>query len=227
MPQVDLRERLAAIRRRIDGAAARAGRDPGQVRLIAVTKTFGAAHVDAAIDAGLTDIGENRVQEARDKKPSVTRRATWHLIGHLQSNKVREAVRLFDVIQTVDSPSLAEKLARAAREQGRRLRVLLQVNVGGEEQKSGVDPEAAQELAAAVAALPELALSGLMTVPPVAPPETLRPLFRELRLLRDRLLPVHPACLELSMGMSDDFETAVEEGSTMVRLGRALFGERT
>lgn len=223
---VDLRDRLAGIRRRIAGAAARGGRAPGQVRLIAVTKTFGAGHVEAAIAAGLADIGENRVQEARNKKPYVAGRATWHLIGHLQSNKAREAARLFDVVQTVDSPSLAEKLARAAREEGKTLGVLLQVNVGGEEQKSGIDPGDVEGLAAAVAALPGLTLSGLMTVPPLAPPETVRPLFRELRLLRDRLCEIHPACLELSMGMSDDFEVAVEEGSTMVRLGRALFGER-
>lgn len=217
----EIRNNIADVERRIDDACARAGRARDTVRLVAVTKTFPATDVDHAIAAGMTDIGENKVQETRDKKPLISGAARWHLIGHLQSNKVKDAVRLFDVIQSVDSLELAEKLARAAESAGKRQEILLQVNVGREEQKSGADVESLPRLVESVAALPSLELTGLMAIPPVGEPEAMRPYFRELRTLRDAA-----GLRELSMGMTDDFETAIEEGATIIRVGRALFGTR-
>lgn len=217
----DIRAGIAAVEARIAAACARAGRNRSDVRLVAVSKTFPAADVDAAIAGGMTDVGENKVQEARDKHPSVAGRARWHLIGHLQSNKAKDAVRLFDVIQTVDSVELAEKIARAAASAGKRQEVLLQVNIGREEQKSGAAPEAVAELARRIAELPSIHVAGLMAIPPAGEPEETRPYFRELRAMRDDL-----GLSELSMGMTDDFETAIEEGATIVRVGRAIFGSR-
>ncbi len=212
---------VRAVGERIDAACKRAGRDRGEVTLIAVTKTFPAAAVDAAVAAGITDVGENRVQEGRDKKADVRASARWHLIGHLQSNKAKDAVRLFDVIQTIDSVSLAEKIARAAESAGKRQEVLLQVNVGREEQKSGAEPDEVESIAKDIAAMPSLHLRGLMTIPPIASEDETRGFFRELRALRDALKLEH-----LSMGMSDDYEIAIEEGATLVRVGRAIFGSR-
>jgi len=207
----EIRANVAALEARIAAACARAGRARSEVTLVAVSKTFPASDVAIAIDAGMTDIGENKVQEARDKKPLVARAARWHLIGHLQSNKAKDAVRLFDVIQTVDSPDLAEKIARL----DARPELLLQVNIGREPQKSGVDPSEVPALAKRIAP------RGLMAIPPVGEPEEMRSYFRELRALRD-------ACglAELSMGMTDDFEVAIEEGATIIRVGRAIFGSR-
>jgi pyridoxal phosphate enzyme (YggS family) len=222
----DLRESLARIEERIAGACARSGRLRKEIALIAVTKTHGSDVVRAALDAGIREIGENRVQEARGKIEDAGRGARWHLIGHLQSNKAPEAARLFDVVQTVDSAALAARLGRAAAALGKTLDVLIQVNVGGEDQKSGVEPSAVEELARAVLAVPSLRLRGLMAVPPFLPPEEVRPYFRALRELRDRVRASCENCSELSMGMSEDFEVAIEEGSTMIRLGRALFGDR-
>jgi pyridoxal phosphate enzyme (YggS family) len=220
---VPVPENVAAVRSRIAAACARAGRQPESVTLIAVSKTFPASAVDEAIEAGITDIGENRVQEAREKRPLVRASAPafWHLIGHLQSNKSKEAVRLFDMIQTVDSLELAGKIARAAESEGKRQEILLEVNVGDEAQKSGATKGALPGLAAAVKDMPSLHLRGLMAIPPVGTPEQTRPYFRELRALRDELGLEH-----LSMGMSEDFEVAVEEGATLVRVGRAIFGSR-
>lgn len=206
----EIRANLAALEARIAAACARAGRERGEVTLVAVTKTFPASDVDLAIEAGMTDVGENKVQEAREKKPNVTRSARWHLIGHLQSNKVKDAVRVFDVIQTIDSIELAEKIARQGTPQ-----LLLQVNIGREPQKSGVDPS---EVAALAKRIP---LRGLMAIPPVGAPDEMRPYFRELRALRDEC-----GLEELSMGMTDDFEVAIEEGATIIRVGRAIFGNR-
>ena len=206
----EIRASIAALETRIAAACARAGRARSEVTLVAVTKTFPASDVDIAIDAGMTDIGENKVQEARDKKPSVTRAARWHLIGHLQSNKAKDAVRLFDVIQTVDSLELAEKITRAGSPE-----LLLQVNIGREPQKSGVDPSDVPALAK------RIALRGLMAIPPVGEPEEMRSYFRELRALRDEC-----GLEQLSMGMTDDFEVAIEEGATIIRVGRAIFGSR-
>ncbi|HVR40109.1 MAG TPA: YggS family pyridoxal phosphate-dependent enzyme [Thermoanaerobaculia bacterium] len=216
-----IRENVRAVESRIAAACARAGRDRNDVLLIAVTKTFPSEAVDAAIRAGITDVGENRVQEARDKKPGVQTAARWHLIGHLQSNKARDAVRLFDVIQAVDSVELAEKIARAADAEKKRQEILIEVNVGREAQKNGVEPENAGALVKQLSAIPSLHLRGLMAIPPFLEADAMRPYFRELRKLREEL-----ALEQLSMGMSDDFEVAIEEGSTMVRVGRAIFGSR-
>lgn len=217
----DIRANVQAVEERIAAACARSGRARSEVTLVAVTKTFPASDVAHAIAAGMTDVGENKVQEARDKQPSVASSARWHLIGHLQSNKAKDAVRLFDVIQTIDSIDLAERVARIAESAGKRQEVLVQVNVGGEEQKSGAEIADVPSIVQRIAALPSLHLSGLMAIPPFLEPEEVRPYFRKLRALRDDLgLP------QLSMGMTDDFEVAIEEGATIIRVGRAIFGAR-
>lgn len=218
---MSIRDNLVAVERRIAGACALAGRKRDEVTLVAVSKTRPAAMIDEAIAAGVTEVGENRVQEARDKQPSVRGRARWHLIGHLQSNKAKDAVRLFDVIQTVDDLALAEKIARAAAAAGKVQDVLLEVNVGDEPQKSGARPADVVALAKSVSALDALRLRGLMAIPPAGDPEETRRWFRALRAMRDTL-----GLAELSMGMTDDFEVAIEEGATIVRVGRAIFGER-
>jgi hypothetical protein len=218
---VSIRDGVDGVRARIAAACVRAGRSVDEVTLIAVTKVFPASYVEEAIAVGVTDIGENRVQEAREKKPEVAGKARWHLIGHLQTNKAKDAVRLFDVIQTVDSAALAEKIARAADAAQKRQEVLLQVNIGDETQKSGAARSEVESLAKAIAAMPSLQLRGLMAIPPVGTAEEVRPYFRDLRALRDAVGVQH-----LSMGMSEDFETAVEEGATLVRVGRAIFGSR-
>jgi pyridoxal phosphate enzyme (YggS family) len=217
----EIRSGIAALETRIAAACARAGRTRADVRLVAVSKTFPAADVEHAIAAGITDIGENKVQETRDKKPLVIGSARWHLIGHLQSNKAKDAVRLYDVIQTVDSAELAEKIARAAESAGKKQDVLLQVNIGRELQKSGAAPDSVPELARRIAAIPGIQLTGLMAIPPAGEAEAMRPYFRELRAMRDDL-----GLTELSMGMTDDFEVAIEEGATIIRVGRAIFGSR-
>jgi pyridoxal phosphate enzyme (YggS family) len=217
----EIRSGIAALETRIAAACARAGRTRADVRLVAVSKTFPAADVDHAIAAGMTDIGENKVQETRDKKPLVAGSARWHLIGHLQSNKAKDAVRLYDVIQAVDSAELAEKIGRAAESAGKRQDVLLQVNIGRELQKSGAAPDSVPELARRIAAIPGIHLTGLMAIPPAGEAEAMRPYFRELRAMRDDL-----GLTELSIGMTDDFEVAIEEGATIIRVGRAIFGRR-
>jgi pyridoxal phosphate enzyme (YggS family) len=213
---------LALIRERIAVAAARAGRSPASVRLVGVSKTFPAAAVTSAVQAGLMDVGENRVQEAATKAPEVTAaggRPLWHLVGHLQTNKVKAALSIFGYIHSVDSLRLAESLSRHAEAP---LDLLLEVNVAGEATKTGFAPSNLPAAVAAIAALPSLRLNGLMTVAPEAPnPEDARPVFRTLRTLNESL-----GLTELSMGMSGDFEVAIEEGATMVRIGRAIFGPR-
>ena len=213
---MSIAENLAAVERRIRDACERAGRKRADVTLVAVSKTFPAEKIDEAIAAGVTHIGENRVQEARDKKPQVRGAARWHLIGHLQSNKAKDAVQIFDLIETVDSIDLAQKIARASE---RARNVLLQVNIGDEPQKSGVAPAEIENVARQIRAIDGVNLIGLMAIPPIG---DVRPHFRRLRALRDSLGLEH-----LSMGMSEDFEIAIEEGSTMVRIGRAIFGPRT
>jgi PLP dependent protein len=210
---------LARVQARIAGAAERAGRAPGAVRLVGVSKTFPAEAVLAAIKSGLRDIGENRVQEAIPKAGAVAATGEfprWHLIGHLQTNKVRAALGLFTEIESVDSLHLAESLSRHATTP---IQVLLEVNVAGEESKTGFTPDEALALSDRIAALPNLDLRGLMTVAPLADdPEDIRPVFRRLSELGQATgLP------ELSMGMSGDYEVAIEEGATMVRIGSALF----
>jgi pyridoxal phosphate enzyme (YggS family) len=217
----EIRNAAAAVEARIAAACARAGRTRDAVKLVAVSKTFPAPDVEHVIAAGLTDLGENKVQEARDKKPAVTGSARWHLIGHLQSNKAKDAVRIFDMIQTVDSVELAEKLARAADAAGKRQDVLLQVNIGREMQKSGAAVEEVAALARRIGAIASLRLGGLVAIPPAGEAEEMRSYFRELRRLRDDL-----GLEELSMGMTDDFEVAIEEGATIIRVGRAIFGSR-
>lgn len=222
-------ERLAEVRRRIAAAAERARRDPSDVTLIAVTKTIPAELVAQAVAAGATDIGENRVQEAVTKRPVVPP-VIWHLIGPLQRNKAAAALAAFDVIHTVDRDEIAERLQLLLERDwpGRRQRVLMEVNVGRERQKAGVLPEDAPALAATILALDRLELLGLMAIPPFGDdPEASRPHFRALRELRDRLADHLGRPLpQLSMGMSLDFEVAVAEGATMVRVGTAIFGER-
>jgi pyridoxal phosphate enzyme (YggS family) len=227
-----LTDRLAAVRVRIAGACRRAGRDPLVVTLVAVTKTVPADLIRQAVDAGLTDFGENRVQEAREKQSELaSTRARWHLIGHLQRNKAKDAVTLFDVIHSVDSTDLAQELQRqAATRRDRPLDALVQVNVSGEASKFGCAPVDALSVARAIGDGTALRLSGLMAIAPFADdPESARPHFRRLRQVRDEVasaLGRPAASLKLSMGMSGDFEVAIEEGADLVRVGTALFGAR-
>lgn len=216
-----IRANLHAVERRIVGACDRVNRRHEEVVLVAVTKTFPAEAVQYAIDAGVKNVGENRVQEARDKKPAVAGDARWHLIGHLQSNKAKDAVRLFDVIQTVDSAELAKRIGNAATAAGKRQDVLIEVNIGREPQKDGADPADVPALCNSIRGIDSLSLLGLMTIPPHAEPEAMRPYFQEMRGLRD-----HAGVEHLSMGMTDDFEIAIEEGATIIRVGRAIFGSR-
>ena len=222
----DFAGRLAGVRARIERAAARSGRDPMAVRLVAATKSVPAARLGPAVAAGLVELGENRVQEAAEKIPAVVPRpAAWHLIGHLQSNKVRTAAALFDCVQTLDSLRLAEALDRVVGELGRRtpLPVFVEVNVSGEAAKHGVAPADTAGLVTAIRErCPRLALDGLMTVGPlVDDPDAARPAYRTLKRLADEL-----GLAGRSMGMSGDFEVAIEEGATLVRVGSALFGAR-
>jgi hypothetical protein len=225
-------ERVAAVRERIARAAERARRSPADVTLVAVSKTHPPDAVRAAFVAGVRDFGENRVQEAEPKIAATSdladAGARWHLVGHLQSNKARRAAALFGLVQSIDSVELAERLARAGEEGGRTVHGLVEVDVAGEASKFGL-PEA--ELIAALRALrgrAGLRLEGLMVLPPfLDDADAVRPFFRRLRELRDRALGEGLlAAGELSMGMSHDFEAAVEEGATMVRVGTAIFGER-
>ena len=218
---------VSRVREQMTEAALRSGRDPASVRLVAVTKTFPVETVQAAYGCGLRDFGENRVQEFQQKIPRLhTPEAAFHLIGHLQSNKVRPAMA-FDWIETVDSERLARRLSRAASESGKVLSVLIEVKLGEEETKTGISENRLRELVTAVTPLPGLALRGLMTMPPYTEdPEGARPFFRRLRELRDCLQAEFPDLRELSMGMSRDFRSAIEEGATIVRIGTALFGPR-
>jgi PLP dependent protein len=219
---------LEEVRAAIAAAARRAGRDPAGVRLIAVSKTQAPEQIRAAMDAGQDLFGENYLQEARDKIALLGRRVGWHLIGHLQTNKAKAAVELFDLIHAVDRLKLAQALDTAAARLGKVQDILVQVNQAGEDTKSGVAEAAAPDLVREVARLEHLRLLGLMTMPPWFPdPEEARPYFRALRELRDRLREASGLPLpELSMGMSGDYAVAVEEGATLVRVGTAIFGHR-
>ena len=222
MKDTGIGQNLAGIRKRIAKAAEKAGRSPSEVTLVAVTKTVDVSAIQEAFAAGLCHFGESRIQEAKDKIPALScldPRPTWHLVGHLQTNKAKTAAEMFDVIHSVDSLKVAEAISQYA---SRDMSVLVQVNVAGEASKYGFvlqDTIAALEH---VARLPHLRIKGLMTIAPYADdPEEVRPVFRRLRLMRDSLGLEH-----LSMGMSHDFEVAIEEGATLVRIGRAIFGER-
>lgn len=221
---------IAVINERIARAAARAGSDPESIRLMAVSKTVEPERIRMALEAGITLLGENYVQEAREKIPSIGRAAQWHMIGHLQTNKVKYVVNLFDWVHSVDRPELAQELNKRALQNDRRLNVLIEVNVSGEASKSGIAPQQATGLARLISTLPGLSLQGLMTMPPYPDnPEDSRPYFVALRNLRDEIRKAAIPGIsmdELSMGMTDDFEIAIEEGATIVRVGRAIFGER-
>lgn len=231
--KVDLiRERLANVRVRMDESARRAGRAGEKITLVAVSKTHPAGILREALEAGAVEFGENRVQEAEGKIAEIGRSGVrWHLIGHLQSNKARRAVRLFDLIHTIDSAALIERLERLCEEEGREtLDVLMQLDLAGEATKSGADEAEAPSLVEAFERCERVRCRGLMTLPPFFDDaERARPFFRRMRLLRDELgerglFGERPG--ELSMGMSHDFETAIEEGATIVRVGTSIFGER-
>jgi pyridoxal phosphate enzyme (YggS family) len=219
---MSIAERLAVVRGRIEAACCRAGRSPDEVTLVGITKGFLPDAVAEAVAAGLEDAGENRVQEAAAKIEVLAGRGVrprWHLVGHLQTNKVKTALDLFAIIQSVDSLRLAQELNRRA---SRPVAVLLEVNVAQEASKFGFTPGEFPTALSTISSLPNLDVRGLMTVAPVAgDAEAVRPIFRRLRELRDAA-----GLRELSMGMTDDFEVAIEEGATMVRVGRAIFGAR-
>lgn len=232
---MSISENIVAVRERVDEAACRAGRRPEEIALMAVSKTHPPEGIREAYRAGLRLFGENRVQEFAGKAGALAdlSGAEWHLIGHLQTNKAGKAAELFGAVDSVDSIKLAEKLDAAARGLGKKMDVLIEVNVGGEAVKSGVAPDSREleELLLAAARLEGLSIRGLMTVPPFTEdPEGARPFFRKLRGVRDgivrRKLPAVRVD-SLSMGMSHDFHVAIEEGSTCVRVGTAIFGERT
>ena len=230
MPSI-IAENLAAVRERMREACLRAGRGPEDVRLVGVTKTVSVERIREGVEAGITILGENYVQEARRKAEALADLSvSRHFIGHLQSNKAKQVLECCDLIETVDRESLARSLGLLAQKRGREIPVLLQVNVGDEESKSGVAPEGLLTLFKAVSAIDGLDVRGLMTLPPyLEDPEMVRPFFRKLRRLLDELrsCAAHPEKLvELSMGMSHDFEAAIEEGATLVRIGTALFGTR-
>jgi pyridoxal phosphate enzyme (YggS family) len=227
----DLPARLADVRERIAHAARRAGRDPSSVRLVAISKTFPAADIRAAAAAGQRDFGENKVQEALAKiRETADLPLTWHLVGHLQSNKARKAGEHFDVVQSVDDGALVRRLDGAAAAAGRQVRLLVQVDLAGEATKHGVPPEGLLPIFEAGQTCKAVQIQGLMLMPPaVDDPQRARPYFAALRSLRDELLArgvAAPLLSELSMGMSQDFEIAIEEGATIVRVGSAIFGRR-
>jgi len=221
-------ENLESVRSRIAAAAMRAGRDPGDVTLVAISKTHPAEMIREAAEAGQELFGESRVQEALVKIPSLSSRLRWHFIGHLQSNKVRKVLPYFELIHGVDSLDLARDIDRIAAEMGLHHRVLLEVNVSGEGSKHGFAPEALEASLDELLALPRVQVEGFMTMAPLAPEaEASRPYFAALRKLRDRLAEKSGIPLDtLSMGMSGDYEVAVEEGATLVRVGSAIFGSR-
>jgi len=222
---------LKAVRQRIAETCTRCGRDPDAVRLVCVSKTMGPDAVLLAIRAGADIFGENYIQEAREKWGLFGRYpVSWHFIGHLQTNKAKYAVKLFDLIHTVDSLRLAAELDREARKIGKIQKILIQVNIGKEASKSGIDAESAESLITGLGAFANLSVRGLMTIPPFFDePERVRPYFRGLRHLKDSLNAQgagNARLDELSMGMTGDFEAAIEEGATLVRIGTAIFGER-
>ena len=226
-----LKQRLEQIRQRIRQAAESCGRDADSVRLVAVSKTVAADIVKEAIEAGVTILGENYVQEARDKFNALVQYpVSWHFIGHLQSNKAKYAVRLFDLIHSVDSLKLARELDKQAAKVDKIQQILVQVNISGEDTKSGISADEAPRLIAEIGRLKNIAVKGLMTMPPYFyQPQKVQPFFAALRNLRDQMreqsLP-NVSLDELSMGMTGDFEVAIKEGATLVRLGTAIFGER-
>jgi hypothetical protein len=226
---VSIADNLERVREKVAQVAAKAGRAVEEIELVAISKTHDAAQVREAIDADQTLFGESRVQEARVKIPELPSNLRWHFVGHLQKNKIRHALPLFELIHSVDSLALAKDINRIAEEDGLHPRVLLEVNVAGEGSKFGFTPEKLREDLESLLALPRLSILGLMTIPPIADEaEASRKYFVELRELRDRLqTEFHVDLAQLSMGMTQDFAVAVEEGATLVRVGTAIFGERS
>jgi PLP dependent protein len=232
---VNVQDGLSALRARVRAAAERAGRSPDAVTLLGVAKGTPTESVVAAVRAGLCDVGENYLQEAAARRADLAKQLAesgtasprWHFIGRLQRNKARAVAQLFDVVHTLDRRELGLALERHAAEAGRTLDALIQVNTSGEAQKGGAEPEAVADLVAASAAWPHLRIRGVMAIPAASDdPERTRPAFAMLRALRDSLRGAHPGLVELSMGMSGDFEVAIEEGATIIRVGTALFGPR-
>jgi len=225
----DIAENLERVRKQIVAASKKSGRNVDDLELIAISKTHDAVKVREAIEAGQTLFGESRVQEARVKIPELPSNLRWHFVGHLQKNKIRHALPLFELIHSVDSLALAQDINRIAEEDGLHPRVLLEVNVAGEGSKFGFTPEKLRKDLENLLALPRLSILGLMTIPPIADEaEASRKYFVELRELRDRLqTEFHVDLAQLSMGMTQDFAIAVEEGATLVRVGTAIFGERS
>ncbi|MDD4357312.1 MAG: YggS family pyridoxal phosphate-dependent enzyme [Smithellaceae bacterium] len=228
--ETDIVSNIMNIRQRMTAAAKRSGRNPADIQLMAVSKTVPAERIREALNAGITWFGENYVQEAREKIPEIGRDASWHMIGHLQTNKVKYVVNLFDWIHSVDRLELAKELDKRAAQNQKTLKVLIEVNVSGEASKNGIEPSRVLELVRQISVLPSLSIQGLMTMPPYSEnPEDARPYFIALRRLRDEIAGEHIPGVrtkELSMGMTGDFEVAIEEGATIVRVGRAIFGER-
>jgi pyridoxal phosphate enzyme (YggS family) len=222
-----VKENLLRVRERIERAAQKAGRDPKKINLVAVSKTVEVVRIKEAIEAGASILGENYVQEAQKKIEAIGRPVSWHFIGHLQSNKARYAARLFDVVQSTDSIPLAEELSRRAEQVDRVIKVMIEVNLSKEATKFGTDEERVANLAKRIQDLRHLSLEGLMTMPPYFDsPEMSRPYYTALRELKERMIKEGIPMKELSMGMSNDFEIAIEEGATYVRIGTAIFGPR-
>jgi pyridoxal phosphate enzyme (YggS family) len=227
---IDIAAHYTHVRDQVATIALRCGRHPAEITIVCAAKTKSPEAVRAAIAAGATDIGENYVQEAREKSAQVPEPVHWHLIGHLQRNKAKEAVRLFTLIHSLDNVALAHELNRQGEKQGKIVRTLIEVNLGGETTKSGIVPVMLEPLLEVVVTLSSLRVEGFMTIPPPgANAEASRPYFRELARFRERYSRFHTANIdlrELSMGMTDDYRVAIEEGATIVRIGRAIFGER-
>src|SRR6266550_4113402 len=225
----DLAVNLKRVLMQISDSAMKAGRSPDEIELVAISKTHDAEKVHAVYEAGQVLFGESRVQEARAKIPELPSAIRWHFVGHLQKNKIRHALPLFEMIHSVDSLALAQEINRIAEEEGMRPRVLLEINVAGEGSKFGFAPDKLREQMEALLALPRLSVLGLMTIPPLGEePEASRKYFVQLRELRDRLQTEFRVDLaQLSMGMTQDYAVAVEEGATLMRVGTAIFGERS
>lgn len=227
---LNIRENFEKVKEKIDRAAIKAGRDPQTVRLVAVSKTVETARITEAIQAGVTILGENYIQEARNKISTLGHAVEWHFIGHLQTNKAKYAVDLFDMIHPVDRIDLAREINRIAEQKGKTIPALIQVNISGEESKHGTDRDGLIQLINEIIPLRNISLRGLMTMPPYFDnPDMARPYFQVLRELKEEMNRQFKGVIslqELSMGMSNDFEVAIEEGATLVRIGTAIFGER-
>jgi len=228
--EIDIAANINKIREKINAAAARCQRSPDSIKLLAVTKTVSPVIIDKAIAAGLTEFGENYVQEAKEKIALIEHRVKWHMIGHLQTNKAKYVANLFDYIHSVDRIELAKEIDKRAGLTGRKINILIEINVSGEKSKNGIPPANAIGLIRDIAQLENISVKGLMTMAPYSDnPENSRPFFSELRKLQRKIVNEGITGVqmdELSMGMTDDFEIAIEEGATIVRIGRAIFGER-